>query len=279
MKQKWYLLHLCAAMLLAACGDDSGSNATNTTKATSAQQHSSSATTTIKVATDATYPPFQYRDEKNNILGIEMDVLNAIGQSEGLKMDFNHYIRNDYQHVLTNNHFDLFASAFYGNAKYPDDVVMSKPFMEAYIVVGLCDDKAGNANIQNIAQLQGKKIAVSKYYGQSMIDLAAKLTGSPNNVMVVDTFYLSARELYNQQVDGVLGANYVLAHFAKEMKKEDTTRFLRVESEEPRQLVFLVNKNNTALLEKLNKGIDTAKANGTIKNLENKWLGGLKPVQ
>lgn len=140
-------------------------------------------------------------------------------------------------------------------------------------MVALCDDVNENKSIQNTNQLQGKKIAVSKYYGQPMIDLATKLTGSAENVMVVDTFYLSARELYNKRVDAVLGANYVLSYFADQMKKTDTTRYIRVESEAPRQLVFLVKKGNTDLLNKLNAGIDQAQADGTIKKLHEKWLG------
>lgn len=233
----------------------------------------------IKVGTDAKYPPFEFRDEQNQILGIEMDVLNAIGKNQGLSMEFHHFIREDWHKTLQNGAFDMWASAFYGNGQYPDDVAITKPFMEAHIVVGLCDEKEGNSSIQNIQQLQGKKLAVSKYYGQSMIDLAAKLTGSPQNVVVTDTFYLAAREMYNKTVDGVLGANYVLAHFAQSAKKQETTRFLRVESEEPRRLVFLVKKDNTTLLEQLNKGIDAAQADGTIKALQDKWLGGLKSVQ
>ncbi|MDO4434006.1 MAG: transporter substrate-binding domain-containing protein [Alysiella sp.] len=284
MKLHHLFVSAVLSVALSAC-DGSESQKTTEVKPQSSQTASASSAqaasnlSLVQVGTDAKYPPFQYRDEKSKILGIEMDILNAIGKSQGLGMEFNHFAREEWHKSLQNGTFDMWASAFYGNAEYPDDVLVSKPFMDAYIVVGLCDDKEGNANIQNIEQLKGKKLAVSKYYGQKMIDLAAKLTGSPENVMVTDTFYLSARELYNKQVDGVLGANYVLAYFAQEMKKEQSTRLLRVHDEEPRHLVFLVKKDKPELLEKLNKGIDVALADGTIKAVQDKWLKGLNAVQ
>lgn len=272
------------AALLVACGDGETKKAANnqtvaeekSTASAAPSNNNASNLTLVRVATDAKYPPFQYRDEKGQFFGIEMDLLNAIGKSQGLNMEFHNFIREKWHETLMQGHHDLWASAFYGNQQYPDDVAVSKPFMEAYIVVGLCDEKEGNANIKNMEQLKGKKLAVSKYYGQAMIDLAAKITGSPDNVLVTDTFYLSARELYNKKVDGVLGANYVLAYYAQEMKKEPTTRFLRVESEEPRKLVFLMKKDQTELLDKINKGIDAAQADGTLQSLQNKWLGNLK---
>lgn len=281
MKYRQFFYSAFVMTVLAACGGSEPQTAANPPTENQAASPSQTATAnsslpTIQVATDAKYPPFQFRDEKHHILGIEMDILDAIGKNQGLNMSYNHFIREKWHETLQAGTYDMWASAFYGNVQYPDDVAVSKPFMEAYIVIGLCDEKEGNASIQNIEQLKGKKLAVSKYYGQAMIDLATKITGSPKNVLVTDTFYLSARELYNKQVDGVLGANYVLAYYAQDMKKTETTRFLRVPSEEPRKLVFLTHKNNTELLDKLNKGIDAAQADGSIQALQEKWLGGLK---
>jgi ABC-type amino acid transport substrate-binding protein len=42
----------------------------------------------IKIATDATWPPFEYVDESNNIVGFDIDLMNAIAQKEGLNVEY-----------------------------------------------------------------------------------------------------------------------------------------------------------------------------------------------
>lgn len=271
--KKWLSVLLMGA-LLSACGD----KAAQTPAAEPTQNAAPVANPnlpTIQVGTDATYPPFQYRTEKGEVLGIEGDLLKAIGKTEGFNVNMEHSSRKLWHETLGKQH-DVWASAFYDNAQYPAADV-SKPFMQAYIVAAVCDDKDPNKTINSTASLQGKKIAVSQYYGQQMIDLAAKLTGSPSNVMVTDTFYLSARELYNKNVDAVLGANYVLAYYAHEMKNQDKTRYVQIDGEPPRNLVFLVKKGDTELLNKINTGIDKLHADGTIKALQEKWLPAWQP--
>lgn len=280
MRTQTLLASCIAALALAACGGEKTKDAQTTPPATQQSTATAPSTnsnlSTIKVGTDAIYPPFEYRDEKGNIFGIEADLLNAIGKSQGFNVQMEHNIRAKWSETLGNGMYDVWASAFYEGNQYAEHADMTKPFMEAYIVVAMCDDTETNKNITASNQLHGKKLAVSKYYGQGMIDLAAKLTGSPDNVIVTDTFYLSARELYTKRVDGVLGANYVLAYYATEMNNQAKTRFISVEGEAPRKLVFLVKKGNQELLDKLNKGIDQALADGTIKGLQDKWLSAWK---
>lgn len=277
MSKKTLLVSLIATAMLVACGGGDKAQQKATQPTAPAEQQATAPSTnnnlpTIKVGTDATYPPFEYRDEKGNIFGIEADLLKAIGKNQGFNVNMEHSIRAKWSETLGNGMYDIWASAFYEGNQYAEHADMTKPFMEAYIVVALCGDAEGNKNITSSNQLHGKKIAVSKYYGQGMIDLATKLTGSPDNVIVTDTFYLSARELYTKRVDGVLGANYVLAYYATETDNQAKTRFVAVEGEAPRKLVFLVKKGNQELLDKLNKGIDQALADGTIKALQDKWL-------
>lgn len=266
---------LLMGVLLGACGEKAAQEPAAAPTKNAPAEAANPNLPTIKVGTDATYPPFEYRTEAGEVLGIEGDLLKAIGKSEGFNVSMEHSSRKLWHETLGKQH-DVWASAFYDNTQYPEAAV-SKPFMQAYIVAAVCDDKDPNKTINSTASLQGKKIAVSKYYGQAMIDLAAKLTGSSSNVMVTDTFYLSARELYNKNVDAVLGANYVLAYYAHEMNNQAKTRYIQIDGEPPRNLVFLVKKGDDELLNKINKGIDKLQSDGTMKALQEKWLPAWQP--
>lgn len=234
----------------------------------------------VKVGTDAIYPPFQYLGEKGEILGIEPDLLKAIAEKQGFTVNIENHPRAKWSDTLDKGELDVWASAFYQGPQWAEHADMTKPFMEAYVTVVVLDTEK-TKDIKTIEDLQGKKLAVSKYYGQPMIDVAVSLTGSAENVVVLDTFYLSIREMFIGKADAVLGANYVQAYFIKQMqdKRGIKAHFIPVPGQEPRQLVFLVKKGNTALLEKLNKGIDDAKADGTIQKLQAEWLSAWQAVK
>ena len=260
-----YLFSCGLALLLAACGQSSSTETAAANDNTLPVYH---------FATEAVYPPFQFLNEKSQVVGFEPDVLHAVAEAEGFKVDLKHYIRSKWAESLNNKELDGWSSAFYNNSDYSHAALVSKPFIDSVRIVVSMADNDQTKHITEIGHLKGKKLAVSKYYGQKMVDLAATLTGSPDNVLVTDTFYLSARELFNNHVDGVLGANYVLGYYEKQANQNNIkTKTLDVPGEPKREVVFLVSKNQPELLERINRGIDKIKANGKYQAIEQKWFG------
>ena len=43
---------------------------------------------TLKVVTEATFAPFESTDEEGNIIGFDVDMMNAIAESQGLKIEW-----------------------------------------------------------------------------------------------------------------------------------------------------------------------------------------------
>lgn len=58
------------------CGDDSGKKATSNALEASKE-------VVYKVGSSADYPPFEYFDDKNQIVGFEIDLLNEITKKLG----------------------------------------------------------------------------------------------------------------------------------------------------------------------------------------------------
>lgn len=260
-------LAVCAA-LLAGCGQSADKNA-NAPATAQSNEHP-----VYSFGTEAVYPPFQFLDEKGRVTGFEPDVLKAVAQEENFEVELKHYIRNKWAESLSRQEFDGWSSAFYSNADYSQAAYASKPFIDTVRIIVSMPDNEQTKNITEIGHLKGKKIAVSKYYGQKMIDLAASIAGSHDNVMVTDSFYLSARELFNNNVNGVLGASYVLGYYEQQANKNNIkTKAIEVPGEPKREVVFLVGKHHPELLEKINRGIDKIKANGKYQAIENKWFG------
>jgi len=104
MKKKLALL-LCTVLtagVLAACGSTATTDTTATTDATSTDASADTTATTDTTATDATastddvtwviatdtvFKPFEYTDENNNFVGIDVDILAAIAEDQGFKYE------------------------------------------------------------------------------------------------------------------------------------------------------------------------------------------------
>lgn len=42
---------------------------------------------TYEIGTDVTYPPFEFANEKNQYVGIDIDIMKAVAKSEGFKVN------------------------------------------------------------------------------------------------------------------------------------------------------------------------------------------------
>ena len=96
--KKFYALLLGTAMtagLLAGCGSTAETTATTevasevatTEAATEATTEVASADTTWVIATDTVFKPFEYTNEKNEFVGIDVDLLAAIAEDQGFKYE------------------------------------------------------------------------------------------------------------------------------------------------------------------------------------------------
>lgn len=228
---------------------------------------------TFTLGSEANYPPFEYRNNKSELIGFEIDIVHAVAQEAGFNPHIVFAPLKDWEESLQNKQTDGWASAFVINERDKHIVHFSKPFLDNTFVLQFAD-KPENARIQSAADLRGKKISVSKYYGKETIDLAARLSGSPDNVVIANSIYLSIRNVYTGAADAVIGEDRVLDYFALKQRKEKLPPMRTVSTGEPkRQMAFIVAKNNPELLNLLNTGLDRIHTNGRYEAIMQKWFG------
>ena len=80
--KKFLSVALAAVMMLslAACGSSSN-------KAESSSEGGSASDKTYIIATDTTFAPFEFTNDKNEFVGIDVDILAAIAKDQGFKYD------------------------------------------------------------------------------------------------------------------------------------------------------------------------------------------------
>ena len=73
---KWAAPLAAASMILTACGTDDKTSSTGDKEYTK-----------IVAGTEATYAPFEYLDDKGNVVGLDADILAAIGEEMGIETE------------------------------------------------------------------------------------------------------------------------------------------------------------------------------------------------
>ncbi len=275
------ILFLTTSLLLAACNEHKQTAQTASAVATATAANATAvnpnhnpAWKTYTVGSQLTYPPFHYQGEKGEPLGFEMELLQAVAQAGEFNITVQHAPRTSLELTLDDGSIQIWASTVSISPERLAKMDFSQPFMQVDREVIYIQDNDANKNITQLEHLKGKKLAVNSF-SKTAKDTATKLTGSANDVVVTKSYHLSMKELFSGNVDGVLDNGLVLANYLKNNADAPKTRSILV-AEEQKDFAFAVKKGNTEVLDKLNKGLEKVKADGTYQKLVEKWFGDQK---
>lgn len=266
---------LAVSLLLVACGNSdkpSDSTAASSAPATVANSQNNNLPTYI-VGSQLTYPPFHYQDERGEPIGFEMELLKAVAHAGGFNIQVQNTPRKALEKTLDDGSIQIWSSTISIVPERSEKMDFSEPFMHhdresIYIL-----DNDANKSIQKPEQLKDKKIAINEF-SRTGKETVEKLTGSALNAIVTKSYHLSMKDLYTGKVDGVLDNDLVLINYIKNQTNAPATRRLSVKDEN-KEYAFAVKKGNKELLDKINKGLETIKADGTYQKLVHKWFGDI----
>jgi arginine/lysine/histidine/glutamine transport system substrate-binding/permease protein len=74
---------LSASLVLAACGGE-----TTTTETTEGESAAGESGGVLVVATEPAFPPFEFQADNGELQGFDIDLMNAIGETAGLEVQF-----------------------------------------------------------------------------------------------------------------------------------------------------------------------------------------------
>ena len=113
---------LLASALLAACGSSKSASTTTSEAAAGIQKDAAAAALvpeaiakkgTLTVAADASYPPDEFMDaDGKTVIGMDVDLMNAIGDVLGLKVTVSNAAFDTIIPALVSGKFDVGASSF-----------------------------------------------------------------------------------------------------------------------------------------------------------------------
>jgi polar amino acid transport system substrate-binding protein len=219
----------------------------------------------IKVATDATWPPMEMVDANKQIVGYDIDLLNAVAKEAGIKVEFKNTAWDGIFAGLDSGQYDAIISS----VTITDERKAKYDFTDAYTSIGqiLVVPKTDKTS-KTIADLKGKK--VGSQIGTTGTMEVKKVVGVESKTY--DEVGLAFEDMAAGRIAGVVCDEPVAAHFALQ-KKEYKEKFKIVGKAFTKEgYGIVVKKGNKELLEVLNKGIKAVKAKKIDTKIHTKWV-------
>jgi polar amino acid transport system substrate-binding protein len=224
-----------------------------------------SAEKTIVVATDATWPPMEMIDKDKNIIGYDIDFLNAVAKEAGFKVEFKNTAWDGIFGGLDLGKYDAVISSVTITEERKKTFDFSLPYINAGQVLTVPNDLK---DVKSLADMKGKKVGAQIGTTGSME--VKKVDGI--ELKNYDEIGLAFEDMASGRIQGVVCDTPVAADYALQ-REEYKAKFMIVgEPFTEESYGIVVKKGNQELLDMINKGIEAVQAKGIDKELEKKWL-------
>ena len=259
-KSSLLIAALLAGVLLTACGKKEEAPA-------AAPVPAAAPAAAIVVGLDDNFPPMGFRDEKNELVGFDIDLAKEAGKRLGAAVTFKPIDWNAKEAELNGKRVDVLWNGLTITEERKANILFTTPYLENHQIIVVLE----KSPITNKAALKGKVIGVQD--GSSAIEAITKDEATAKSFKELKKFSdnvtalmdLSAGRLDALVVDEVVGRYYIA-------KKPGEYRVLE-ENFGTEDYGVGTRKDDGELMAKLQKALDDMKADGSAAAISTKWFG------
>ena len=252
----WLFAGLMAAILLTACGKKEEAAVALPVPAKA-----------IVIGLDDNFPPMGFRDDKNELVGFDIDLAKEAGKRLGVEVTFKPIDWNAKEVELNGNRIDVLWNGLTITEERKANILFTKPYLENRQIIVVTQ----KSPILTKAQLSGAVVGVQE--GSSAVDAIQKDEAAAKSIKEVKKFGdnvtalmdLSVGRLDALVVDEVVGRYYTA-------KKPGEYRVLE-DHFGTEEYGVGTRKNDTELAAKLDKALAEMKADGAAARISNQWFG------
>ncbi|MGK3140810.1 arginine ABC transporter substrate-binding protein [Pantoea sp. C2G6] len=226
---------------------------------------SATAAQTIRFATEASYPPFEFVDADNKIQGFDVDLANALCKEIDATCTFTNQAFDSLIPSLKFRRFDAVMAGMDITPEREKQVLFTKPYYDNSALF-----VAQKGKVASVEALKGKRVGVQNgtTHQKYLTDKHAEITTVP-----YDSYQNAVLDLKNGRIDAVFGDSAVVNEW---LKKNATLAPVGEKVTDKAYfgtgLGIAVRTGNTELQSKFNSALDKIKADGTYKTLYSKWF-------
>ncbi|AYD40325.1 amino acid ABC transporter substrate-binding protein [Clostridium fermenticellae] len=252
---------LMTISLFAGC---TSSNNTSNSKSTDNSLQKVKDAGKFTIGLDDSYPPMEFRDDKSNLVGFDIDLGNALAKKIGVKLEVTTTDFNGIVLALKSGKFDAIISSLSMTQERKKEIDFVGPYVDGgqIIVTRKNDD-----SIKTKSDLKGK--ILSAQLG-STGDQAAKKVEGAKTVKEYDKVTEAFHDLAIGRTDALIVDGQVGGYYVK--KDSDKYKILNERlTKEP--IGIGIKKEDKELKKSLQKALDELKSDGTLSKLSIKWFG------
>lgn len=258
-------MFLAVLGLLGGCGGENNGSTQKDNSVQKANADKSSTNYQIKVATTGVQPPFSYLDEKGNLIGMDIEIIKAIGEVQGFDIKFETMSWADMLPSVGAGKNDLAISGVSYNDERNEAYTLSKKYLHVPSAIMVVDP-----SIQSLSDLGGKRFDCMTGAKQCQDISTAVPTAT---IHENQSTFLTFKSLAQGKTDAIGEDKQLLEYFAVKYP-EVKTHIIAYETESNPQSaqVIVAGKGKDELIGMINEGIDKLIASGKIAEIEKKWL-------
>lgn len=216
----------------------------------------------VVVATDATWAPFEFVDEKSkDLIGFDIDLMKAIAKEGGFEVTFQNVPFDPLLAGMASGQYDAAISSITITDDRKKTMLFSDPYYSAGQLVVV---QNANTSIKAKEDMKGKKVGAQQATTGAIE--AEKLGATLKQYDDIGSAYL---DLVNGQVEAVVADNPVAMGYLAKYKGKLKAVGQPFTDE---QYGIAVKKGNEKLLADINRGLKAAKDKGLIKEYDTKWM-------
>ena len=220
----------------------------------------------ITISTDATYPPFEYKD-KGRLTGFDIELGDEIGRQLGVKVNWLPLEWTAVQGSLESGKADLIMSGMTITAERKQK---GYAFTRPYFLSGQAiARRVGDKRINTVQDLRDKTASVQD---QTTGMTALQKAGLPNKQIIkFDTLQDGLLDVRNRRSDAAVADIPALSHILR-MGYSDL-EMVGAGTFPPEYLGLAASRRELELTARLDLALDTLMTDGTYARLYRKWMG------
>lgn len=213
----------------------------------------------IVVGNSPDYPPFETINDKGEIVGFDIDMINEVAKKLGVKVEIKQMSFETIITAVQSGQVDIGVSGFSVTPERKKSVDMSNP----YLVGGQVIVTTKDSGIKSKEDLKGQKVAAGM--GSTCEEAAKTIEGA--EVVLLDDFNMGFVMLKN----GSVKANVADMSVANDYLEKEKNFVIVGEPLSYEETAVVIKKGNTELTDAINKAIEEVKKEGKIDEFKKKW--------
>ena len=219
------------------------------------------------VGLDDSFPPMGFRDEKNEIVGFDIDLAKAAAEKMGIEVKFQPIVWTNAIMELNNKNVDVIWNDMTITDERKQKINFSKPYLTNRLIIITQADSPINTK----ADLAGKKVAVQA--GSSAADAVKadpEALKSFGELVEFGTYTEALMDVSAGRMDAVIIDEVVGRYY---IAKEPTRYKVLEDHYGSEQYGIGFRKSDAAFQAELQKAVDALIEDGTAKAISEKWFG------